>query len=329
MEEPDYQKQFEAAVRVIQGLPRNGGAYRPSYEEMLRFYSYYKQATVGQCQISRPGFWDPIGRYKWDAWKRLGKMTKKEAMVAYIQEMKKSAQKVIDTVPLEEASEDMFDYFRPLYELIDDMPRPPESFFKKKSVPDSSPLTEAGIFRGGTWQGPGPAEEGVKGPQGTSDSESEVFCDSLEHVELDQVRRLSAEEGSPVNGPHKIQTGETREHQPPMRGPLTARGEELHGSGPQTDPAEEDLGSSRTATEETAARASIWREVDAHMRSTIRSLEADLKEVRRRLSYLETLAASQDPPHPPAHLTPPTFFFLLVWPLVIQWLLWRLQSWKR
>ena len=41
------------------------GSYRPSYEEMLRFYSYYKQATVGPCQISRPGFWDPIGRYKW------------------------------------------------------------------------------------------------------------------------------------------------------------------------------------------------------------------------------------------------------------------------
>lgn len=41
------------------------GSYRPSYEEMLRFYSYYKQATAGRCQGPRPGFWDPIGRYKW------------------------------------------------------------------------------------------------------------------------------------------------------------------------------------------------------------------------------------------------------------------------
>lgn len=32
---------------------------------MLRFYSYYKQATAGRCQEPRPGFWDPIGRYKW------------------------------------------------------------------------------------------------------------------------------------------------------------------------------------------------------------------------------------------------------------------------
>ncbi|XP_059734024.1 acyl-CoA-binding domain-containing protein 4 isoform X8 [Bos taurus] len=61
--EPDCQKQFQAAVSVIQNLPKNG-SYRPSYEEMLRFYSYYKQATMGPCLIPQPGFWDPIGRYK-------------------------------------------------------------------------------------------------------------------------------------------------------------------------------------------------------------------------------------------------------------------------
>uniref|UniRef100_A0A674JDL3 ACB domain-containing protein n=1 Tax=Terrapene triunguis TaxID=2587831 RepID=A0A674JDL3_9SAUR len=70
------------------------GSYRPPYEVMLRFYSYYKQATVGSCEIPRPGFWDPIGRYKWDAWNRLGKMSREEAMAAYISEMKKIAQKV-------------------------------------------------------------------------------------------------------------------------------------------------------------------------------------------------------------------------------------------
>lgn len=46
-------------------LPPCPGSYRPSYEEMLRFYSYYKQATQGPCLAPRPGFWDPIGRYKW------------------------------------------------------------------------------------------------------------------------------------------------------------------------------------------------------------------------------------------------------------------------
>lgn len=39
---------------------------------------------------------------------------------------------VIDTVPMDETTEEMFRYFEPLYEVIHDMPRPPESFFKSK-----------------------------------------------------------------------------------------------------------------------------------------------------------------------------------------------------
>nr|XP_027803087.1 acyl-CoA-binding domain-containing protein 4 isoform X7 [Marmota flaviventris] len=151
--EPDYQKQFQAAVSVIQNLPKNG-SYRPSYEEMLRFYSYYKQATMGPCLVPRPGFWDPIGRYKWDAWNSLGKMSREEAMSAYITEMKLVAQKVIDTVPLGEVAEDMFGYFEPLYQVIPDMPRPPESFLRR--VTESQP---------------------------PRDLDLEVFCDSLEQLE--------------------------------------------------------------------------------------------------------------------------------------------------
>lgn len=77
-------------------------------------------------------------------------------MAAYVAEMKKVAQKVtgrgraagvgrsvvpiascappqiIDTVPMDETTEEMFGYFEPLYEVIHDMPRPPEAFFKRK-----------------------------------------------------------------------------------------------------------------------------------------------------------------------------------------------------
>ncbi|XP_058434744.1 acyl-CoA-binding domain-containing protein 4 isoform X8 [Marmota monax] len=134
------------------------GSYRPSYEEMLRFYSYYKQATMGPCLVPRPGFWDPIGRYKWDAWNSLGKMSREEAMSAYITEMKLVAQKVIDTVPLGEVAEDMFGYFEPLYQVIPDMPRPPESFLRR--VTESQP---------------------------PRDLDLEVFCDSLEQLEPELV----------------------------------------------------------------------------------------------------------------------------------------------
>ncbi|XP_044303016.1 acyl-CoA-binding domain-containing protein 4 isoform X3 [Varanus komodoensis] len=308
-EEPDYQKQFEAAVRVIQSLPKNG-SYRPSYEEMLRFYSYYKQAVVGQCQTPRPGFWDPIGRYKWDAWNSLGKMTKKEAMAAYIAEMKKAAQKVINTVPMDESSEDMFVYFKPLYEVIPDMPRPPESFFKNKTgMPISSKE---------------PVHNITENSQMTGDTESEIFCDSLEQVAPDQARRVSAKQIVPLSKPHSIQAD------------------------PQTSPDETVLSTnSPEAVSENLADVLIQQEVNLQVTSTIQALQQDVKEVMERLSYLESWAALQDHremlnpspltilhdgkelPRWPVHLSPPTWFFLLTWPFIAQLLLWCFQRQKR
>ncbi|XP_059386669.1 acyl-CoA-binding domain-containing protein 4 isoform X6 [Carassius carassius] len=89
----DCLRRFQAAVDVIQSLPKNG-SYRPSYEVMLRFYGLYKQAVCGPCTASRPGFWDPVGRYKWDAWNRFGDMSRESAMSAYVDEIKKVAQEM-------------------------------------------------------------------------------------------------------------------------------------------------------------------------------------------------------------------------------------------
>lgn len=41
------------------------GPFQPSNDMMLRFYSFYKQATLGPCDIPRPGFWDAVGKAKW------------------------------------------------------------------------------------------------------------------------------------------------------------------------------------------------------------------------------------------------------------------------
>ncbi|KAL1501195.1 hypothetical protein ABEB36_006570 [Hypothenemus hampei] len=54
---------------------------------MLRFYAYFKQATLGPCTGSRPAFWDVVGRAKYDAWKQLGDMSKSEAMKKYVDEL--------------------------------------------------------------------------------------------------------------------------------------------------------------------------------------------------------------------------------------------------
>uniref|UniRef100_A0A8C0GF99 Acyl-CoA binding domain containing 4 n=1 Tax=Chelonoidis abingdonii TaxID=106734 RepID=A0A8C0GF99_CHEAB len=291
-QKPDYQKQFQAAVRVIQGLPKNG-SYRPSYEVMLRFYSYYKQATVGSCEIPRPGFWDPIGRYKWDAWNRLGKMSKEEAMAAYISEMKKVAQKVIDTIPVGEMSEDVFGFFEPLYEVIRDMPRPPESFFKKKAGKPGALGGWLG-WAGLKWaeQQPGTPESS----QVTSDAESEVYSDTLEQLE------------------------------PELQAARGARG------CPDADQGD-------------TASAGLRPELDVQLLGTIRALQDNMRSVLKRLSHLETLSTAQvraphhaeatrehfpgRPSRWPLEVSARTLLFLLAWPFIVQWLLWRFQRRKR
>ncbi|XP_017759324.1 PREDICTED: acyl-CoA-binding domain-containing protein 4 isoform X2 [Eufriesea mexicana] len=82
------EEQFQAAINVIRNLPKNG-AYQPSNEIMLRFYAYYKQATEGPCQQSKPAFWEIVKKTKWDAWTRLGNMSRTEAMNNYVEELKK------------------------------------------------------------------------------------------------------------------------------------------------------------------------------------------------------------------------------------------------
>lgn len=64
------------------------GPFQPSYDMMLRFYSYFKQATEGPCRSRRPAFWDMVGKVKYDTWKRLGDMPREKAMAAYVEELR-------------------------------------------------------------------------------------------------------------------------------------------------------------------------------------------------------------------------------------------------
>lgn len=57
---------------------------RPTDEELLNLYKYFKQATIGNCNTSRPGMFDLKGKYKWDMWNSLKGMSKDEAESKYI-----------------------------------------------------------------------------------------------------------------------------------------------------------------------------------------------------------------------------------------------------
>lgn len=75
----DLEVQFKTAAAEAQNL-----AKRPSNDELLKLYAYYKQATQGAAAGKRPGFTDPVGRAKFDAWKQLGSLTSEQAMQAYV-----------------------------------------------------------------------------------------------------------------------------------------------------------------------------------------------------------------------------------------------------
>ena len=75
----DLQAQFEAAAAAAQNLSK-----RPDNDTLLKLYALYKQATSGDVQGKRPGFTNPVGRAKYDAWKAIKGVGKEEAMQQYV-----------------------------------------------------------------------------------------------------------------------------------------------------------------------------------------------------------------------------------------------------
>src|SRR6478672_10193947 len=56
---------FHAAAEGVRALPSD-----PGNDTKLQLYALYKQATEGDVQGKRPGFTNPVGRAKHDAWPR-------------------------------------------------------------------------------------------------------------------------------------------------------------------------------------------------------------------------------------------------------------------
>jgi len=74
---------FEKAVAIVQGLPKDGPV-KPTQDQQLKFYSLYKQATIGDVNTKRPGMMDFVGKAKWDAWKGVEGTSKEEAQEKYV-----------------------------------------------------------------------------------------------------------------------------------------------------------------------------------------------------------------------------------------------------
>ena len=75
----DLTKQFEKAARDVNNLES-----KPSVENLLKLYSFYKQATLGDVKGKRPGMLNLSAKSKYDAWKKIKGMSTEEAKKSYI-----------------------------------------------------------------------------------------------------------------------------------------------------------------------------------------------------------------------------------------------------
>ncbi|MBC9822973.1 acyl-CoA-binding protein [Terrabacter sp. MAHUQ-38] len=70
---------FAQAVETVKGLTTD-----PGNDVKLRLYGLYKQATEGDVSGSRPGFTNPVGRAKYDAWAKLSGTSPEAAEEQYV-----------------------------------------------------------------------------------------------------------------------------------------------------------------------------------------------------------------------------------------------------
>jgi acyl-CoA-binding protein len=74
--------EFEQAVAAVGSLGED-----PGNDTKLRLYALYKQATVGDVTGKRPGFFDLVGRAKYDAWADIAGTPSEQAEADYVAEV--------------------------------------------------------------------------------------------------------------------------------------------------------------------------------------------------------------------------------------------------
>uniref|UniRef100_A0A0M3I394 ACB domain-containing protein n=2 Tax=Ascaris TaxID=6251 RepID=A0A0M3I394_ASCLU len=99
--EMSLDEQFQAAVDIVQKLPKEGPVTTTTDEKLL-LYSLYKQATIGKINIPQPAFYYITERYKWNAWNALADMSSDEAKEKYIAALLDILAKVSQTMDISE-----------------------------------------------------------------------------------------------------------------------------------------------------------------------------------------------------------------------------------
>lgn len=82
----DIKQKFAKAQRHVRELPSEPAM---DNDTKLLFYSLFKQGTVGDVNIGKPRFFDPVGQAKYDAWERRKGMPVVDAQIMYVNELNK------------------------------------------------------------------------------------------------------------------------------------------------------------------------------------------------------------------------------------------------
>ncbi|KAF8199707.1 acyl-CoA-binding protein [Pholiota molesta] len=86
---------FNKAVEIIQNLPKDG-PIKPTSDDQLYFYKYFKQAKVGNNETERPGMLNFTAKYKWEAWTSVKDVSKEECYEKYVSKLIEILNKVDD-----------------------------------------------------------------------------------------------------------------------------------------------------------------------------------------------------------------------------------------
>lgn len=150
------------------------GPYQPSYDMMLRFYSLFKQATDGPCKTRRPAFWDVVGRVKYDAWKKLGDMSREKAMESYINELKQ----IVETMSYTQSVAEFYNSLNEFDMKIEDIELIAPEVVRSKSE-QNSPLHKGDIEK--TEDIPNEFRNGRTYSNGTeADSSDDEYIDTVD-----------------------------------------------------------------------------------------------------------------------------------------------------
>ncbi|CAD51275.1 hypothetical protein PFUGPA_01061 [Plasmodium falciparum Palo Alto/Uganda] len=72
---------FNDCVQFVNKLPKTVNL---SVDVKLDLYKYYKQSTVGNCNIEQPSMFKIEDRKKYNAWKSIENLEREEAQKRYI-----------------------------------------------------------------------------------------------------------------------------------------------------------------------------------------------------------------------------------------------------